>query len=219
MSQGEVGTAYDSRAAEYIEKLGSLHQMADPDRRAIKEWRDSTHGRLLDAGCGPGHWTDVMSEGGRRDVVGVDGSSRFLESARDRFPGSPFLAGDLAALPFASHSLGGILAWYSTIHTPPGELPELVEEFARTLAPGGSLLLGFFSGDHGVEFAHAVTTAYFWSVDALTTLLTSRGFRVEHAGTRQDPSAPRIHGQVRATRTTAPTRVPRPAGRPDRPLP
>ncbi|NYG59314.1 SAM-dependent methyltransferase [Nocardioides daedukensis] len=199
MSRAEVAAAYDSRAEEYVEKLGSVHQMADRDRATIVQWRDSTGGRLLDAGCGPGHWTEVLSERGRRDVVGIDGSTRFLESARDRFPGNRFLAADLSAFPVTSRSLGGILAWYSVIHASPAELPEILDEFGRALAPGGSLLVGFFAGEAGVAFEHAVTTAYYWSAEALTDLLHSRGFTVEHEETRRDPDAHRTHGELRAT--------------------
>ena len=204
MSRAEIAAAYDSRADEYVERLGSVHQMADRDRLMIEQWRDSTAGLLLDAGCGPGHWTDVLSARGRRNVVGIDGSTRFLESARDRFPGNRFVAGDLSALPVASRSVDGILAWYSIIHTPPAELPQILEEFARTLAPGGSLQLGFFAGDPGVAFEHAVMTAYYWSAEALTDLLHAAGFSVEHATTRTDPSAPRTHGELRASRTATP---------------
>lgn len=201
MSRAEVAAAYDSRAEEYVEKFGSVQQMADRDRLTITQWRDATGGRLLDAGCGPGHWTEVLSERGRRDVVGLDGSSRFLESARRRFPGNRFVAGNLSALPVASRSVGGILAWYSVIHTPPAELPEILDDFARALAPGGSLLLGFFAGSPGVAFDHAVTTAYYWSAEALTDLLNPHGFVVGHAQTRRDPAARRTHGELRASRT------------------
>jgi SAM-dependent methyltransferase len=202
MPRAEVAAAYDSRADEYVEKLGSVHQMADRDRLTLGEWRESTAGRLLDAGCGPRHWTELLSEHGRRVVVGIDGSTRFLESARDRFPGNRFIAADLSALPVASRCLGGILAWYSIIHTPPAELPEVLDEFARALGPGGSLLLGFFAGDPGVPFDHAVTTAYYWSAEALTDLLQPRGFLVENSGTRRDPDARRTHGELRASRTS-----------------
>ena len=40
-------------------------------------------------------------------------------------------------------SLGGALAWYSTIHIPEERLPEVFAEFYRVLAPGGYLQLGF----------------------------------------------------------------------------
>src|SRR3546814_4172280 len=61
-------------------------------------------------------------------------------------------------------------SWYSVIHAPPAELPQILDEFGRALAPGGSLLMGFFAGEAGVMFEHAVTTAYYWSAEALTDL-------------------------------------------------
>ncbi len=40
-----------------------------------------------------------------------------------------------------------ILAWYSLIHFGPAQVPSVLRELARTLAPGGRLLLGLFEGD------------------------------------------------------------------------
>lgn len=196
MARAEVAEAYDSRADEYVEKLGSVQQMATRDRDTIETWRDGTPGRLLDAGCGPGHWTAVLGDGGRRESVGIDGSRRILESAHRRFPGTRFVAGDLAALPIGSRSVAGILAWYSIIHTPPADLHQVLGEFRRALAPGGTLLLGFFVGEPGTAFEHAVTTAYHWSAEALTDLLHPLGFVVERAETRNDPGARRTHGEL-----------------------
>ena len=122
MPRADVAAAYDTRADEYVERLGSVDQMAPQDRETIGSWRDGVTGRILDAGCGPGHWSDVLGAGGR-DVIGVDGSAGFLASARRRFPHVPFAQGDLAALPLATSSLDGVLAWYSLIHTPPADLP------------------------------------------------------------------------------------------------
>jgi len=184
--RAEVATAYDARAEEYVERLGSVEQMAAQDLATITAWRDATTGRLLDAGSGPGHWTDVLSAGGR-EVVGVDASVRFVASARCRFPHVSAVVGDLAALPVRTGSVGGVLAWFSLIHTPPSGLPALVGELARVLEPGGSLLLGFFDGEPGRPFDHAVTTAHHWSADALGELLGPHGFVVVRAGARQDP--------------------------------
>ncbi len=102
MHRADVATAYDSRADEYIEKLGSVEQMASQDRATIESWRDGVAGRVLDAGSGPGHWSDVLSDGRRRDVVGIDASARFAASARQRFPHVGVLVGDLAALPITT---------------------------------------------------------------------------------------------------------------------
>ncbi len=203
MHRAEVAAAYDSRADEYVERLGSVEQMAAQDRATITSWRDGTAGRILDAGCGPGHWSDLLSVGGRRQVVGVDASARFAASARRRFPHVGFLVADLAALPVATGSVDGILAWFSIIHTAPADVPEILREFARVLVPGRSLLLGFFDGDAGAPFDHAVTTAHYWSAEALGELLTRHEFVVERAAARHDPGVRRQGDLVATLRATS----------------
>ena len=47
----------------------------------------------------------------------------------------------MESLPVEDGALGGVLAHYSVIHTPPGELPELLAELVRVLAPGGRFLI------------------------------------------------------------------------------
>jgi SAM-dependent methyltransferase len=187
--RAEVAAAYDARAEEYVDRFGSVPLLAPADRATIERGGTGVRGRILDAGCGPGHWADLLSAG--RDVVGVDGSAGFLASARRRFPHVPVVAGDLAALPLASASVGGVLAWYSIIHTAPAALPTVLGELARVLRPGGSLLLGFFDGEPGVPFDHAVTTAYYWSAAALAELLAAHRLVVTRSASRQDPGVRR----------------------------
>ena len=66
------------------------------------------------------------------------------------------------------------------------------------LIPGRSLLLGFFDGDVGAPFDHAVTTAYYWSAEALGELLAQHEFVVERAAVRQGPGV-RRQGDLIAT--------------------
>lgn len=194
----DVAAAYDARADEYIELLGSVEQMSEEDRDTIGSWGRDIVGAVLDAGCGPGHWSDLLAEGGRRQVVGVDGSRPFIASARQRFPGVEFVVGDLGALPVATGSVAGLLSWFSIIHTAPDDVLGLLEEFARVLTPGGSILLGFFAGEAGARFDHAVTTAHYWSAEALGSRLTSLGFVVERTGEPHAPGA-RRHGELVTT--------------------
>jgi hypothetical protein len=44
-------------------------------------------------------------------------------------------------------SIGGVCAWYSTIHVPDAVLHEVFAEFRRVLAPGGVVLLAFQAGE------------------------------------------------------------------------
>ena len=53
----------------------------------------------------------------------------------------------MTALPLPDNELGGILAFYSTHHTPPEVLPDVFAEFQRTLAPGGHLMIAGHVGD------------------------------------------------------------------------
>ena len=63
-----------------------------------------------------------------------------------------------------------------------------LEEFARVLAPGGSLLLGFFTGARLEPFDHAVATAYYWPTDLLAERLEQAGFAVRDVRVRFDPA-------------------------------
>ncbi|MEN0022649.1 MAG: class I SAM-dependent methyltransferase [Microbacterium sp.] len=198
-----IAAAYDERAAEYEAVGGRLSQMDPRDVATIRAWRDSTDGALRDAGCGPGHWTAFLAEGAR-DVRGIDLSREFVASARRSHPGIPFETGSFHDLSVEDAALGGILAWYSLIHTPPAQVPAVLREFARALRPGGSLLVGFFDGEPGESFAHAVTTAYFWSAEALGILLADAGFEVvasERRERAQGEMSARPHGSLIARRS------------------
>jgi SAM-dependent methyltransferase len=96
--------------------------------------------------------------------------------------------------------LGGILAWYSLIHTDPDRLDPLLAEFARAVRPGGGLAIGFFEGPALVPFDHAVTTAYFWPADLLSAHVERAGFTVTDTDVRTDPGTRRL-GTILARRT------------------
>jgi SAM-dependent methyltransferase len=201
-SDSAVADAYDRRADEYIEIAGRIEQLDPRDAETVRVWRDATAGPLLDAGCGPGLWTSFLHEGGR-DVRGVDVSTAFVAAARAAYPGIRFEVASFRRLPVPSASLGGVLSWYSLIHTPPDDVPEVLAELARVMAPGGSLLLGFFDGAPREPFAHAVAPAYFWSPEALGALLADAGFAVsasERRGRAPGEVSARPHAAVTAIR-------------------
>lgn len=202
MTDSAIAAAYDARAAEYIALIGEADQLAAQDRDEIGGWADAVHGCVLDAGCGPGLWTCFLHDRGH-EVVGIDLSAQFIAHARERHPHLDFTHGSFAALPYEDSSLGGVLAWYSLIHTAPEELPSVLTEFARVLAPGGSILIGFFDGAPHAPFAHAVTTAYFWTADALSRLLEDAGFVVTASERRErvlGEVSSRPHGALTAAR-------------------
>ena len=89
----------------------------------------------------------------------------------------------MSELDLADGGLGGIVAWYSIIHTPPERLPFVFAEFHRVLAPRGRLLLAFQAGDARVHldhaYGHAVSLdAYRLSPETVSELLGRSGFEV-----------------------------------------
>ena len=192
----EVASAYASRAADYIELLGSMHSVHPSDRQVVGDWARQLDGPVVDAGCGPGHWTAHLAERGV-DARGVDRVPAFVEHARRTHPGVPFDLGDLERLPDAPASVAGVLSWYSLIHHAPQAVAAPLAEFARVLRPGGGLLVGYFHGTAVEPFDHAVTTAYRWPADALTAELAAAGFEVVESYTRTSPGQ-RPHGALAA---------------------
>jgi ubiquinone/menaquinone biosynthesis C-methylase UbiE len=179
-----VHEAYTSRASEYIEVVGKIEHAEPVDRDYLLAWARSIDGRLIDVGSGPGQWTNFFRDAGV-DVEGVEPVEAFLDHARDRYPLAQFRPGRAEALGVPDGSIGGVLAWFSLIHTHPDLIDQPLNEFARCIRPGGSVALGFFEGAAAEPFDHSITTAYYWSVEALTERLEQAGFTVIDWRTRQ----------------------------------
>ncbi len=196
----DVEDSYAGRAAEYIALLGSMSSVHPADEHLVTTWARGIDGPIIDAGCGPGHWTAHLAERGC-DVHGIDQVPGFIEHARAAHPSAAFDLASMDALPDADGSHGGVLAWYSLIHHEPAVVHRPLQEFARVLRPGGGLLVGFFVGPRVKAFDHAVVTAYRWSPEALSEALRSAGFDVLETHTRTGPAdGPRPHGAIVARR-------------------
>jgi ubiquinone/menaquinone biosynthesis C-methylase UbiE len=96
--------------------------------------------RVLDAGCGPG--VPVLDRLDRSaTAVGLDISREQLTRAAEHVPGAAVLQGDMARLPFADDSFDAAVAYWSLIHVPLTEHPDVIDEFARVLRPDGRVLV------------------------------------------------------------------------------
>ena len=173
----DIATAYAVRAAEYADTLGSMNAVHPSDRQLVDTWSSNVSGPILDAGCGPGHWTDHLHRRGL-DVHGVDIVPEFIDRARAAYLSVPFALGSIDAIDEPDDSLGGILSWFSTIHHEPPRIMIPLLEFARVLRPNGTLLLGYFDGAEVEPFDHAVVRAYRWPTGELSAVLETAGFDV-----------------------------------------
>ncbi|WP_328929301.1 methyltransferase domain-containing protein [Streptomyces sp. NBC_00190] len=181
-----VQTSYDTVATDYARILGTELSGKPLDRSMLAAFAEYVRGdrggpgrAVADLGCGPGRVTAHLDSLGVR-AFGVDLSPAMVAVARRTYPGLRFEVGSMAALDVADGVLGGVLAWYSTVHTPPSRLPTLFAEFARVLAPGGYVLIGFKAGDRKIRLEHAyghpVDLDVYWTPpDLIAGLLAGAG--------------------------------------------
>ena len=182
-----VRESYDTVAADYV-KLVKTPSEIDPLGRAMlaafaELVQAADRGPVADLGCGPGRITAHLAALGL-SAFGIDLSPKMIELARQAYPSLRFTVGSMTALDLGDGELGGILAWFSTYHTPE-QLPVMFAEFHRTLAPGGHLLLGVYVGDDEhlrparAYGGHPVSyESYLLPPDRIATLLGQAGLVV-----------------------------------------
>ncbi|MFF4444399.1 class I SAM-dependent methyltransferase [Streptomyces sp. NPDC001502] len=193
--QDETRAAYDGVVELYASMFAGRLETQPFSRAMLATFAELVRGtgnpRTADVGCGPGHLTAMLHEL-ELDAFGLDLSPGMVGHARRAHPGLRFDEARMEALPVGDGTLGGVLAHYSMIHTPPGELPALLAEQARVLVRGGLLLVSFFAtdGPEPVRFDHKVTPAYSWPADRFAELLAGAGFTT-FARLLHDPASER----------------------------
>ncbi|MFE7743284.1 class I SAM-dependent DNA methyltransferase [Nocardia sp. NPDC057455] len=175
-------TAYDEVADRYADQVRHRLERRPLDRAMLAVFAEAVAGNgcgpVADLGCGPGRVTAHLASLGAQ-VFGMDLSSRMVALARAEYPHLSFAQGSIEQLPIGNDTLGGIVAWYSLIHTPPDRVPHVLSECNRVLKENGHVLLTFQTADRpdAVEgFDHRVIRAYRWAPKRLARLLGAAGF-------------------------------------------
>lgn len=96
--------------------------------------------RVLEAGCGTGHFAALLEGRYGWEVFPVDLAWEGLAYGRQR--GVPRLAqADIVALPFPKGCFDAVFSLDVLVHFPEGAEQRAIKELARVLAPGGLLVL------------------------------------------------------------------------------
>jgi len=137
-------SAFDELADEFAAKVGTKAHNAYYERPAMLSLLpDVEGGRMLDAGCGPGHYAEWLLDRGAA-VVCLDVSPRMVELARERVGDrAEVRQADLAApLDFLDdESFDGVLAPLVLDYI--RDWRPLFAELHRLLRPGGFFLFSF----------------------------------------------------------------------------
>lgn len=137
---GDRGRGYD---AWYETGLGAAaHQI---ELRLVAELAGPVQGeRALDAGCGTGIYTAWLAARGL-DVMGLDREPSMLEAARAKVPGTRFVEGDVAALPFGDAAFDLVLAVTLFCFLNGEQRQVAARELLRVVRPGGRVVVGELS--------------------------------------------------------------------------
>jgi ubiquinone/menaquinone biosynthesis C-methylase UbiE len=136
------------------------------EKKAISKYllRNVPGRKLLEIGCGTGHWSRFFSNYGF-EVTGVDTSERMIKVAQNKdIPNASFQIADGHSLPFADNSFDVTAAITTLEFAHSAEL--VLQEMARCAQrPGGLLLIGVLNvlarlnrkrkGDPGSPYANA----------------------------------------------------------------
>lgn len=189
----EVLQYYDAIATQYDEsRFGTSYgKFVDAEERYfLKKWLIAVEGgRVLDAGCGTGRLLGLATHG-------VDGSSKMLDLARQRYPGKDIKHCTLDTLPFLDESFDVVFCMHVCMHLPVESIRTILTEFYRVLRPGGRLILDIPSarrrrmtghtqdGWHGATALSSkdiCTPDNFWHVVAMRGILFTPVHRIPAA--------------------------------------
>jgi SAM-dependent methyltransferase len=113
--------------------------------------------RIIDAGCGFGRLTRVLSRMGY-DAVGVDADRHLIDIARREDPGTEYVHADLAVMDLSQENLSpwGMATWSGTRgfraavlagnvvpYLAEGTLDGVIRQIASHLVPSGLVIAGF----------------------------------------------------------------------------
>jgi SAM-dependent methyltransferase len=139
--------------ADFAEYYEAVFPYREPVYAFLAEHLTGPAQRILDVGCGTGHYCGRLAAAGHR-VVGIDLDPEMVAVAEREYPGVDFrcldmvdvaaLAGESPGAAFnLIYCLGNVAA-----HLPRERCREFLHQLARLLAPGGRWIFQVVNWDH-----------------------------------------------------------------------
>lgn len=174
---GRTLAHYEARAREFWEGTRD-HDVSQNHGAFLRAFEGPPPHRILDLGCGPGRDVAYFRSQGH-EVVGLDGTARFVEMARS-LTGCEILHQDFLRLSLEGRTFDGVFANASLFHVPSSELPRVLGELRAALAPRGVLFASNPRGDDAEGFSGERYGA-FHSLETWRAVVTAAGYEeIEH---------------------------------------
>ena len=194
-----VEEGYDRIGERYAQDLGMTRQELRSRQVSYLMTALPCGSALLDLGCGAGTpTTKRLAE--HFTVTGVDISQRQVERARRDVPEATFIRADMTSLRLPRCSFDAVTAFFSIIHVPRDEQPDLLRSIAAWLRPKGLLFATMTARGKEIDFDKCWMGApMFWSGhDSDTNKRIVREAGLDIVSDRRDPglgrTLPLAHG-------------------------
>jgi SAM-dependent methyltransferase len=130
-------TDYDSISSQYDQRYQG-QGYPGTERTLFKFIGDDGTKRVLEVGCGTGHWLKVFSNR-IAFLAGLDLSTNMLQRARESVPEAPLVRGCAETLPYRSQSFDRLFCINAFHHF--AEKDKFLTEARRVLRPHGGLMI------------------------------------------------------------------------------
>lgn len=138
----DLRAAYDRKAAERDAKPPQDWKQAER-LVFLKLLREQNARTLLELGAGPGHDSLYFQQQGL-DVTAIDLSPAMVALCRAKGVRAEVM--DIAALQFGDASFDALYTFNCLLHVAKAELPTILREIDRVLAPNGLVYVGLYGG-------------------------------------------------------------------------
>jgi SAM-dependent methyltransferase len=162
---------YNERAEQFWQ--GTRHHDVSQNIAALLRYiQGKLPYTILDFGCGPGRDLRAFADLGHA-VIGVEGSEKFVEMAREQ--GYQVWKQNFLELDLPDYCFDGVFANASLFHIPKAELPRVLLELHATLKPGGVLFSSNPRGDNSEGWSSG-RYGVFHDLDAWRGFMVGAGF-------------------------------------------
>ena len=171
--------AHNAIAKKYYEE----YKDDTTDLDYIDDFLQKCNKKILDLGCGMGHYSKYMKSKGF-EVVGIDFSKEMLRIARDNNPDIEFIESDICNLPEKlDKDFDGVLLAYVIQHLSKEETKECMKKLKEYIMPNANLLIFFREGNSILNEAEPFDTKYIYAIkeyneEEITELLIECGYEV-----------------------------------------
>lgn len=182
----EDAAKFYSRHLDKHKENWKLEKQSEDFKQLLQEFVSKVgEGKVLDAGCGPGHHTEYFSQQGLK-ATGIDASEKSIEYARKSKEGK-FLTGDITDLNFEDDSFDGIWCNAAIFFLEPEQMRGALEEFKRVAKQEAVFYISFKVGDgktqrekHGDS-----VNQYHLPLESIRNILEEQGFELDEENTSE----------------------------------